>query len=362
MTQSETNKPAKSAREAIREAYDAFDAWANTEPMAMTLEEMANDEPPVMARSVRRIAVAALALRALLDAPTNATERLCEAAEELCKDADDVREDNRDAHRLPIHHAIINRLDVALAAVRASPEGVGVGDGPSDAVIWENRCERLSELVTSTERERDALKAELEKARANVETFRERNREWSDAVAERNVAVNAANEERDNARAAFDRERTRAERAEADLEKARGEVERVVARTKQAESDLDEARTFRWGVEWGREGYRKVMALFKDATDAKKFIEVTSGLRAQAVEMQSGSPWDAQEVAPERDAPPPASEAPISERARLIYEGAMHYIATTAAAGLQDGPEDCARIARRVLEECERAAKGEGAS
>lgn len=332
--------PARSARETIAEAVKAVEEWAHPyTPAEAALRDGYNT-------LFRKICGTHAALRALLDAPTSAVERLVKAARDI--------DETLRADAMPNDAAHLALVD-ALAAVRASPEAVGAGASDLDTEK-ENLLHRL-EKVTA---ERDDAHATLEDVRAGL------------GVGPRFCVCDAVKRlvaERDTLKTslawtskALDESRglgylTRAEKAEkerdalkADFEKARGEVERVTAVLVQTAKDRDAAHKARC----------EANDIARANADERNRA-VGELMRLRADRDRAAMPTTANASAPPPPAPQPASEgAAISERARLLYEGAMHYIATTAAAGLQDGPEDCARIARRVLEECEKAGKGEG--
>jgi hypothetical protein len=109
----------------------------------------------------RRFDDGLIALRALLDAPEGGVQRLCEAAEMTLEALKDRS-----------GKATINTewLESALAALRASPESVG-GAGVSERPLSEvarlasDYGKQIDELMA----ERDALKADLAAARGEVE-------------------------------------------------------------------------------------------------------------------------------------------------------------------------------------------------
>lgn len=105
----------------------------------------------------------------------------------------------------------------------------------------------------------------------------------------------------------------------AERDRMAGDLERARDRTAMAEAALDQHRAFSWGVEWGREGYRRVMARFKCDSDAAKFAGVTSGLRPQVVDLRSHATAPPQAAtAPPNPAPPRESSEPIARATDLV--------------------------------------------
>jgi hypothetical protein len=190
---------AKTARETIAAHLAELKDWFHPQTLEMTAASWGKASP------VGRLSASALALRALLDAPEGAAERLCEAGIEIASASDyaigslhdlDAKgglgmERHRQIQR--VYEALSKArgaLCSALAALRASPESVGGATPSSRAaeaintagrIVREAEAERDNAQRTASSvsvelavaaKERDALKADLAAARGEVERMR----------------------------------------------------------------------------------------------------------------------------------------------------------------------------------------------
>lgn len=312
---------ARSARETIKAHVEACERWAGG-PEGLQHEATAPTSGYISA-----MMRTALPLRALLDAPEGGVGRVIEAAESMvsaeeqyCVGTETTLEGAVLVHAgnaKRVYQAAI-ALRAALAALRASPESVGgAPESVADCARWGRHP--------------------LTQAQSN---------ELGNALSERNRVT----KERDTLRAAL-------EAAQRDLEKARGEVERVTAVLVQTAKDRDAAHKARC----------EANDIARANADERNRA-VGELMRLRADRDRAAMPTTANASAPPPPAPQPASEAPkftdgstglrlteapISERARLVYEGAVRF----AVRDPRDTPEVCARIAASVLAASERAAK-----
>lgn len=379
---------AKTTREAIKEAVNVMAAATAWNWSDRTLEEVASDKfvseprPSELRLHAHAEAKAALALRALLDAPTGSVERLCEAAEEMVRAEEQycIGTETTLEGAVLVHAGNAKRvyqsaiaLRSALAALRASPESVG-GAGVSEA---DDRVSRAT-----YERARDEYTKASEALRKEREAHLCTKREASDnAVAVRSVRAerDALKDERD----AVKRERKEMDGAlealttEQDALKADLAAAQEFARVAEASWLGAEAELKRRDAEF-REEWAKRQALEKDLAAARGEVErLRTEIAGDSHTCANGTvrpyPSVVCSLCVSRGiTPPPATEAPISERAGAVLVSTVRiYLGDGGVWRIEDagplkcepawGIDDasiCVRLPGRVAAAAERAAKG----
>lgn len=372
---------AKSARETIAEAVNVMAAatawnWSNR-----TLEEVASagfvsePRPSELRLHAHAEAKAALALRALLDAPPGSVGRLHRAldvwTEQYGARKGDVTAISRDAHL---------EIGNAWAALRASPEAVGVGASACEmckglALVVEMQtfnADKLRAERDAIKDERDAAKKERDALFATRESDR-RLLKMCDEDRERLVAEFAAAQHEITILRA---DRDRADQARRDTEARIEEWKRQTVYQNGYREGLNERDAYhnadKAGLERERDSLRADLAAARGEVERMR-AEIAGDSHTCANGTVRPYPSVVCSLCVSRGiTPPPATEAPISERAGAVLVSTVRiYLGDGGVWRIEDagplkcepawGIDDasiCVRLPGRVAAAAERAAKG----